>query len=54
LNHLGLKAYADIVVKRCHLKDKEVEWLAKDLKFGHVASPTPADIDRARKWLKKQ
>lgn len=54
LNRLGLKAYADIMAKRCHLKDKEVDLLPKDLKFHHVSSPLPADIERARQWLKKQ
>lgn len=54
LNRLGLKAYADILVKRFHLKDKEVDFLPKDLKFGHASIPLQADIERARQWLKKQ
>lgn len=50
---LGIAHYRDIVVKYCRLKDSQVDSLPRDLKFRHIEQPLQADIEYARKWLKK-
>ena len=47
----GIGAYRDIVEKYCKMLGNQVDSLPHDIKFQHMAKPSEADIERAKKWL---
>ena len=51
LSRYGLGAYRDIIEKYCQMPLNQVDSLPKGLKFHHIAKPSEADIERAKKWL---
>jgi len=53
LNERGLAAYADVIRERTGVARRTIDSLPADYRFAHWAQPREADIERARKWLKK-
>ena len=50
----GIRAYRDLIMRRCGIDDKTADALPADIRFGHAAAPRKADIDRAAAWLDRK
>lgn len=52
INKYGLRAYGGIIQERCGVSQAVVDSLPRSFRFEHAASPRPADLERARDWVK--
>ena len=53
LKQFGVGRYRELIVKYCNVKENQVDSLMQTLQFEKIAEPSEADVERARKWLKK-
>ena len=53
INSQGLKAFRQLICKRCGISEQTVDSLP-DMQFAHTAAPRQADKARAVEWLKGQ
>ena len=53
LKQFGVGRYRELIVKYCNVKENQVDSLMQTLQFEKITEPSEADVERARKWLKK-
>ena len=53
LKKFGVDHYCDLIEKYCKVKSNQVDSLLLTLQYDKIAEPSEADVERARKWLKK-
>lgn len=49
----GLAHYAPLVAATCGVGQEAARQLPRDLRFGHMAAPREADVQRAKRWLER-
>lgn len=54
INHRGVRAFGDVIVKYCGVKAAVVDSLPKNIQYQHVQQPRQKDLERARRWLDRQ